>query len=111
MTLPPKTRYPGYDVLQKRDSVSWDDATRAVIDERMAVPATPVFCDAVQWRALSALCDCLMPQNAASADRPMIPVAALVDAKIASNHGDGYRDARLPPLQQAWRTGLAALDA
>lgn len=32
------------------------------------------------------------------------------DEKLAKNSGDGYRDHRLPPLRDAWRTGLAALD-
>jgi Gluconate 2-dehydrogenase subunit 3 len=108
MTLPPRSRYPGYDVLNKRDTVSWDDATRAVIDERLATPSDPVFCDAVEWLALEALCVCIVPQRL---DAPQIPVAALVDAKLKDNHGDGYRDGRLPPLRDAWRRGLAALDA
>ncbi|SAL03307.1 gluconate 2-dehydrogenase (acceptor) [Caballeronia arationis] len=107
MTLPPKTRYPAYDVLAKRDTVSWDDATRAVIDERLATPSTPAFCDAAQWRAVTALCACIVPQRS---EAPQIPVAALVDAKLAKNSGDGYRDARLPALQEAWRIGLAAVD-
>ena len=66
------------------------------------------FFNAVEWRALAALCACIVPQRS---DAPQIPVAALVDAKLSANHGDGYRDARLPPLRDAWRTGLAALDA
>ena len=35
----------------------------------------------------------------------------MVDEKVFSNATDGYRDARLPPLGEAWRRGLAALDA
>jgi hypothetical protein len=30
-------RYPGYDVLNKRNSVSWNDKTREVIDSRLAI--------------------------------------------------------------------------
>jgi len=41
----------------------------------------------------------------------VVPVAALVDARLANNVGDGYRDARLPPMRDAWRIGLRALDA
>jgi hypothetical protein len=108
MTLPPATRYPGYDVLNKRDTVSWDEATRAVIDERLATPSDPSFFNLVEWRALLALCACIVPQRS---DASQIPVAALVDAKLSANHGDGYRDARLPPLCDAWKRGLAALDA
>ncbi|MGA7812115.1 gluconate 2-dehydrogenase subunit 3 family protein, partial [Caballeronia sp.] len=107
MTLPPVTRYPGYDVLNKRDTPSWDAATRSVIDQRLATPRGPVFLNAVEWRALTALCARIVPQRS---EAQPVPVAALVDAKLTSNRGDGYRDARLPPLRDAWRSGLAALD-
>jgi hypothetical protein len=35
----------------------------------------------------------------------------MIDRKLAANTGDGYRDARLPPLREAWRRALCALDA
>lgn len=102
------TRYPGYDVLDKRSTPSWDEATRTVIAQRLATPAEPHFFNAVEWLAVRALCGCIVPQANAL---PVVPLAELLDAKLVENTGDGYRDARLPPLQQAWRTGLAALDA
>lgn len=102
------TRYPGYDVLDKRDTPSWDEATRAVIAQRLAAPAEPRFFNAVEWLAVRALCECIVPQANAL---PVVPLAQLLDAKLMNNTGDGYRDARLPPLQQAWHTALAALDA
>jgi hypothetical protein len=40
-----------------------------------------------------------------------VPIAAMVDRKLEEDHRDGYRDARLPPLREAWRRGLAAVDA
>ncbi|WP_027802203.1 gluconate 2-dehydrogenase subunit 3 family protein [Paraburkholderia dilworthii] len=101
-------RYPGYDVTMKRDTPSWDDVTRTVIDERLATPQEPHFFDAVEWKALGALCASIVPQDR---QRPAVPVAALVDARLARNTGDGYRDARLPPMRDAWRIGLRALDA
>ncbi|GJH17501.1 gluconate 2-dehydrogenase subunit 3 family protein [Caballeronia novacaledonica] len=105
MTLP---HYPGYDVTAKRDTLSWDEITREVIDERLATPQDPRFFDAVQWRAVNALCACIVPQDD---EREPVPLAALLDAKLVNDSGDGYRDARLPPLREAWRIGLAALDA
>ena len=105
MTLP---RYPGYDVTMKRDTPSWDDVTREVIDERLATPQEPRFFDAVEWIALRALCACIVPQDD---EREPAPVPALIDAKLVKDTGDGYRDARLPPMRDAWRIGLAALDA
>jgi hypothetical protein len=119
-------RYPGYDVLLKRDSPSWDQITREVVDERLAQPNKPRFCNDVQWRALDALCTVIVPRsrqakNAPTEDttthdegnrwnEPSVPVAALIDMKLFHDGRDGYRDARLPPLRDAWRIGLAALD-
>jgi hypothetical protein len=102
------TRYPSYDVLKKRDTPSWDEPTRTAIGERLATPREPRFFDAVQWLALTHLCRCIVPQ---ADSEPIVPLAALVDAKLTKNTGDGYRDARLPPSREAWKTGLAALDA
>lgn len=101
-------RYPGYDVLRKRDTPSWNDASRSAIDARLAITDTPQFLGAEEWQILRAICDRIVPQPA---DRPAVPVAALVDRKLANDHRDGYRQASLPPLREAWRRGLAALDA
>lgn len=102
------TRYPGYDVLHKRDSPSWDAVTRKVVDERLAAPSQPRFFEAGPSRTVTALCACLIVQPD---DRPPVPVAALLDAKLFENSGDGYRNAALPPLREAWQRGLTALDA
>lgn len=107
MSRVPPTHYPGYDVLNKRNSPSWDDPTRAVIDERMSPPAEPRFFNAVEWIAAKALCARIMPQPSG---RAAIPLAELLDDKLTKNEGDGYRDARLYPLREAWRIGLKALD-
>ena len=34
-------RYPGYDVMSKRDSQSWNDKTREIIDARLAAESRP----------------------------------------------------------------------
>jgi hypothetical protein len=101
-------RYPGYDVLAKRRTPSWNDATRRVIDQRLALPRGPRFFTEDEWLTLTAICDRIVPQPK---DRPPVPLAAMVDDKMASNRTDGYRDARLPKMQDAWRRGLRALDA
>ena len=107
MTSIPSTRYPGYNVLDKRDTPSWDEATRTVVDERLATPNDPRFFNAIEWTAVTALCECIMPQ---APDRPAIPLPALLDAKLFNNEGDGYRNARLLPMRTAWQVGLAAMD-
>lgn len=102
-----KNRYAGYNVLDKRDTVSWDDATREVIEQRMTPPSAPRYLDTLTWQTLEAVCESVLPQ---AADSAQIPVAAMLDQRLHENAGDGYRDARLPPLQEAWRIGLAALN-
>ena len=103
-----KLIYPGYDVLSKRHSQSWDEPTRQVIDARLAIGGAPRFLNEAQWQTLDAVCQRILPQPI---DRPRVPLAALVDNKLLNDRGDGYRDARLPPLRQAWQLGLTALDA
>lgn len=103
-------RYPGYDVLTKRNSVSWNDQTRAVIDARINIdPEFHRFCDNGEWKTLCAVCAQIIPQPADRAVK--VPLAAMIDQKLYSGHGDGYRDARLPEQDKAWRAGLAAIDA
>jgi Gluconate 2-dehydrogenase subunit 3 len=102
-------RYPGYDVLNKRNSVSWNDQTRAVIDRRVATdPNGHAFFTDDEWLTLRAICDRIVPQPPGRTNPA--PVAAMVDEKLHGNGGDGYRDARLPPMRDAWRNALAAID-
>jgi hypothetical protein len=101
-------RYPGYDVLAKRHTPSWNEKTRQVIDERLALPREPRYLSQEEWQILEAICDRIVPQPRT---RPPVPLAAMVDAKLFENRGDGYRDHRLPPLREAWRRGLHAIDA
>ncbi len=103
-------RYPGYDVLNKRDTVSWNDQTRAVIDRRMMIdPDRHQFFTEREWATMRAVCDRIVPQPASRSR--IAPLAAMVDEKLHANSGDGYRDARLPHFRDAWRRGLAAIDA
>jgi hypothetical protein len=100
-------RFPGYDVLSKRWTQSWNEATRRAIDMRLAVAQGPRFFTEVEWQTLGAVCDRIMPQPR---DRAPVPLPAYVDQKIADNRLDGYRYAQLPPQGEAWQRGLAALD-
>lgn len=103
-------RYPGYNVLNKRNSPSWNDQTRRVIDARLALdPDLHRFCKETEWKTLCAVCARIIPQPA---NRPLqAPIATMLDQKLHSGKTDGYRDARLPEQGQAWRQGLAAIEA
>lgn len=101
-------RFPGYDVLAKRGSPSWNAKTREVIDQRLALPRQPRFLSPEEFRLLEALCSRIVPQPP---ERPPVPLAAMVDAKLFEDRRDGHRDHRLPPLRDAWRQGLAGIEA
>src|SRR5581483_5191275 len=103
-------RYPGYDVLAKRDSPSWNAQTRTVVDARLAVqPDAHTFFSQAEWPSVCAICDRIIPQPPQASRR--VPIAALLDAHLCNIASDGYRDARMPPMREAWRLGLRALDA
>lgn len=101
-------RYPGYDVLSKRDGVSWNGATRRTLDARLSPPPGPRFFTPFEWRTLCALCDRILPQPQG---RDAVPLAAMLDARLLSGRTDGFRRARLPQQDEAWRRGLAALNS
>ncbi|MBX4970026.1 hypothetical protein ABID08_005843 [Rhizobium binae] len=101
-------RYPGYDVMAKRDGVSWNDKTRAVIDQRLAqAPDDRGALTETRWNTLTALCECILPQDARR--RKAIPLAAVIAGKIGKDASEGYRDVRLPTFREAWERGLDAL--
>jgi hypothetical protein len=105
VTEPP--RYPGYDVLAKRDTPSWNAKTREVIEQRMAIPDVPRFFNAEEWAIADALCRRIVPQTD---EGEPVSLVALLDAKLLVDHGDGFREASMPYMCGAWRQGLAAID-
>ena len=100
-------RFPGYDVMAKRNSLSWNDKTREVVDKRLNVPREPRFLTPAEFAVLEAIADRIIPQPD---DRPRVPLAALVDDRLVADIGDGFRSAGSPRLREAWRQGLAALE-
>ncbi|WP_457105660.1 gluconate 2-dehydrogenase subunit 3 family protein [Methylobacterium sp. P5_C11] len=105
-----KDLFPGYDVLAKRDTPSWNAKTRAVIDERLAItPETHRFLESAEFATLQAIADRIVPQPSDRTEP--VPMAAMVDRKLASGEHDGYRYAGLPEQGEAWRRGLKALEA
>ena len=100
------TPYAGYDVLRKWTSPSFDATTRAVLERRlMAVPPRRFLAEA-PFRALEAASARLL---ATPPGQP--PIANWIDADLLANRGEGFRHPGVPRLQEAWRQGLAGLDA
>ena len=86
--------YPGYDVLAKRHTPSWNEQTRVVIERRLAIdPNAHRFFIQSEWDTLQAICARIIPQEMGGRDP--VPIAAMIDQKIADRQHDGYRDARL----------------
>src|SRR3954454_6144438 len=102
----PADRYPGYDVMKKRFSPSWNDQTRRVIEPRMAPSDVPAFFTPEEFETVRAIAARIVPQRE---DKP-IPVAALVDRKLQEDIADGYRLSGMPKQREAWRLGLKAID-
>jgi hypothetical protein len=101
-------RFPGYDVLAKRNGMSWNDVTRRVIDERLAVAREPKFFSLEEWRTLEALSARIIPQPK---DRPPVPLAAYIDQKMLTYGERGTRIEPMPWDGAAWKIALHALEA
>jgi len=73
---------------------------------RLEPPAPLRFFTAAEEPTLVAFCDVVLAQDA----EPRVPVAAMVDAKMADGKLDGYRYADMPRDPDTWRIVLAGLD-
>lgn len=103
-----RPRYPDYDVLEKWNSPSWNDQTREVVGARLTKIPVRRLLNPEEWQTLEAVCARLVPQPERGADA--VPIAPFIDAKLFENRGDGYRYEDMPPLREAWRRGLAAIN-
>ena len=97
-------RYPDYDVLASGDT--WDPATREIVTNRLHMPGPLRFFTAHEEPTLRAFCDVATAQDAA----PRVPVAEMVDEKLAAGRLDGYRYADMPADADTWRLVLRGLD-
>ncbi|MEW9856798.1 gluconate 2-dehydrogenase subunit 3 family protein [Novosphingobium sp. M1R2S20] len=102
-------RFPDYDVLNKRNTLSWDARTRDVINARLDLPERSDVLTPAQIATLRALADRIVPQPQG---RQAVNVVALILEKLAGEtSADGYRHAGLPPARDAWKRGLDAIEA
>lgn len=106
---PFETPYPGYDVLAKWDTPSWNDQTRRVVADRLENIPPRRFFSEEEYALLRALVDAILPQPERS-ERDRIQVEAYLDAMLYENQGNGTRYADTPPAREAWRRGLPALE-
>jgi hypothetical protein len=100
--------FPDYDVLAKRDSLSWNDKTREVIDQRMALQVPEDVLTPAQLATLSTVLQRICPDPPS---RPPTTTQAIIVHKIAGDACVGFRHASLPRTAEAWRRGLDAIEA
>jgi hypothetical protein len=109
MDHPSRSRYPGYDVLDKWSSPDWDDQTREVVGKRLfEVPEIRFFSDA-ETRILEAVVERIVPQpDRKAAGR--IQIVPWIDEKLHEDVRDGYRYDGMPPQRKAWQLGIIGID-
>ena len=97
-------RYPDYDVLASAGT--WDAATRAVVTKRLHLHGPLRFFTVEEELTARAFCDVVTAQDS----EPRVPVAEMVDEKLAAGRLDGYRYADMPRDPDTWRLVLRGLD-
>src|SRR5215216_5072939 len=104
-----RTRYPGYNVLDKWSSPDWDDQTREVVRRRLEeIPPIRFFTEH-EALTLAAVAGRIVPQTERD-EASKIPIVPWIDEKLYEDNRDGYRYEELPPQREAWRAGLAGID-
>ncbi len=108
--LPPTAQpgyYPGYSTLSQQDF--WDEATRALVLDRVNNPPPLRFFTGELEPLMRAVCDRLLPQDDRDEEHK-IPILNYIDRKVYEQQIPGYRYEDMPPLQEAHRLGLQAID-
>jgi len=93
-----------HDVLASVDT--WDRATREVVTRRLQMHGPLRFFTVQEEPTLRAFCDVATAQDS----EPRVPVAEMVDDKLAAGRLDGYRYADMPRDPDTWRLVLRGLD-
>jgi hypothetical protein len=101
-------RYRGYDVLDKWSSPSFDTLTRGVLRQRLHCLPERRFFTEDEWALVEAISARLAPRPEGGGQ---IPITPWIDADLHANRGQGFRAPDMPPLQLAWRLGLAGFAA
>lgn len=102
------TPYPSYDVLDKRDTPSWNEQTREVVSRRLREVPERRFLTLAEWESLEAVCARLIPQP--DRERAPVPIVPFIDAQLHGGHESGYQYDDMPDLRSAWRLGIGGIE-
>lgn len=105
MTDGRSARFPGFEPAAQ--SSSWDQVTAGVVLSRLGPPPDFSFFGPAEQATAMALTDQLLGQR----ESAPVPVAQLIDARLASEQTDGWRYEDMPEDGQAWQKTLAHLDS
>ncbi|HKO15497.1 MAG TPA: gluconate 2-dehydrogenase subunit 3 family protein [Gemmatimonadaceae bacterium] len=105
-----QSRYPGYDVLDRWSSPDWDDQTREVVRRRLEQVPPIRFFTPQEAALLSAIGERIIPQPDRAPDE-RVPIVPFIDERLHEDRRQGYRYEEIPPQREAWRAGLAGIDA
>ncbi len=103
-----RTPYRGYNVLDKWDTVSWNDQTREAVHDRLTNIPDRRFFTQHEWETLEAVCERILPQPER---REPVPIVPFIDKGLAENSTSGTQLAALPKLHECWRRLVAGIDA
>ena len=97
-------RYPDFDVFDSQPT--WDGATTGSWVGRLDLDGPMRFFTPGENPTLRAFCDVTVAQDG----EPRVPVAQMVDEKLAAGRLDGYQYADMPDDRDTWHLVLAGLD-
>lgn len=97
-------RYPDFDVFDVADT--WDAATTKVVNARLHLDGSFRFFRVGELATLRAFCDVTVAQDG----EPRVPVAEMIDEKLAAGRLDGYQYADMPDDRDTWHLVLTGLD-
>jgi hypothetical protein len=98
--------YPKFSTLAQKKT--WDEATRRTVVERVERPPAVRFFLQQEAALLQAIIDRVLPQDDRDEEHT-IPLLPAIDERLFSNSINGYRFEDMPPDQEAYRLGLAAI--
>ena len=99
--------YSGYKTLGQQ--MAWDEATRRTVVERVTTTPAIRFFNPEEAELLTAIIDRVLPQDDRAADKT-IPILPAIDERLAKNALNGFRYEDMPPDQEAYRSGLTAIN-